>query len=494
MSLQVMADVGYLHQQIFLTLAPLSARISALEVSSGLTAKPQMKPLYKSNHMEASQGYTNQEIGLAFTPLFARMAALEARLGRAPGAAAASSIPLPGSSRELGSTPRYVDQQIGIAAAPLVARITALEGRGPLGGSGGPSGVALAAENRESRAALFALKKISPRSFVSVNSPSGTRLVRSFVSVNSPPADSSSRAGMPPLQRPESLLRQPSVVNQRLGASAAAGFNLAEFYRSLPKRPTVPAPALRFPPAAPAALPAAPAALPAAPPALPNAPPPALPNAPPPALPNAPPPALPNVASVALGRQLHAAIQNENVEESLRLIEAGADLSLVDEESGNTALIAACLKPLVPVALAILSKPGVDVNARNNSDFTALMIASEGASTELVKAILDKGADLHADHGVFGPALFWAIRMRQPENAIELINRGAVTSNDLLERARGVLGWHTQDIPEAREKMEPVLDLLKTLYRDGGRRRTKSTTNQRSKKQRKTKHRRSRHL
>jgi len=276
MSFGVSADMGYVHQQIYLAVTPLIKRIAALEVKNGVPSSPAPPPAYRSNHIPTTGGYTNQEIRLAFTPLFARIATLEARPGT--GLPAAISSDGPGSHLEV--SPDYVNQQIRIAIAALNARITALE-----------------SERVPSMAAVYG------------SAPSA------------PPA--------------------------RLWGSV----------QKIPQRSYSPA------------LPVLPNAVPAAPPALPNA--------------------GPSAESLERGRQLHAAIEAKNVEESLRLIEAGAALT-VENEDGDTALLHACREALVPVALIILSKPCVDVDARNHYNETALMFASENGSLELVSALLDR--------------------------------------------------------------------------------------------------------
>jgi hypothetical protein len=447
MSFGVSADMGYVHQQIYLAVTPLIKRIAALEVKNGVPSSPAPPPAYRSNHIPTTGGYTNQEIRLAFTPLFARIAILEAR----PGTGLPAAINSGGPSSHLEVSPDYVNQQIGIAVAALNARITALESVAPMAavyGSAPPMATAgarrLLSNSQNSGNASAALRRLvaSSGSSTPFNSPAG-RPVAS-------PAAASSRA---------------------LFESAIPGFfdrPSAELYRSLPKRgiPSVPPAFLSVAPTAPPALPNA---APSAPPALPNA--------------------APSAESIELGRQLHAAIETKNVEESLRLIEAGAALT-VENEDGDTALLHACREALVPVALVILSKPGVDVDARNHYNETALMFASEHGSLELVSALLDKGANIHAEGYHQNTVLEYAIGGRQRDIALLLIERGAITDNDAIEKARAKLGGATRYIPGAAEKMADVLEALKKKYTGGNRKTNKHAVKKR--RNRKTKRRNSR--
>lgn len=84
------------------------------------------------------------------------------------------------------------------------------------------------------------------------------------------------------------------------------------------------------------------------------------------------------------------------------LLENGAQINLKDKKQSATALHAAAMKGKVNTARLLLQK-GADVNARAHDDLTPLLIAVLAVNGELVKLLVDAGADLEAQdkaHGV----------------------------------------------------------------------------------------------
>lgn len=76
-----------------------------------------------------------------------------------------------------------------------------------------------------------------------------------------------------------------------------------------------------------------------------------------------------------------------------KLLEAGADVNLTNQ-TGTTPLMLASSGPF-PEAVKALIKAGANVNAIDNGEhFTALMWAAAEGQTEVVKILVDNGADL----------------------------------------------------------------------------------------------------
>ena len=80
---------------------------------------------------------------------------------------------------------------------------------------------------------------------------------------------------------------------------------------------------------------------------------------------------------------------------------------------------------------------GAEVNARDDSGFTALMYASGRARVQTVQALLDNGADLEAQNGNGETALILASSVRHTEMVHLLLDRGALIDSPIGEKALG---------------------------------------------------------
>lgn len=99
------------------------------------------------------------------------------------------------------------------------------------------------------------------------------------------------------------------------------------------------------------------------------------------------------VRGVLEGRLMHA-IANKNTAEVHRLLAAGADVNLKDEDGWN-AVRETVLANQPEIMAAVLSS-GADLTLRYDEGWTALMIAAHSSDLPIVQALLDAGADPEA--------------------------------------------------------------------------------------------------
>jgi len=130
------------------------------------------------------------------------------------------------------------------------------------------------------------------------------------------------------------------------------------------------------------------------------------------------------VSSTAFGKELLAATRAKNAPECLRLVGLRADLTVKDDNE-DAALALACWSSLPDVALAIIKCPGVEIDARNRYGNTPLMYASARGLVPVVAALLSKGADINAVNKGGETALFFACSNSQSATALQLIEAGA---------------------------------------------------------------------
>lgn len=90
------------------------------------------------------------------------------------------------------------------------------------------------------------------------------------------------------------------------------------------------------------------------------------------------------------------------------LLEKGDDVNAKDD-SGWTALIVASFYGH-PEMVEMLLNNGSDVNAKNNDGYTALIMASERGRPEIVSILLANGADVNATDDNGYTSLMWAVK------------------------------------------------------------------------------------
>ncbi|MBR1438930.1 MAG: ankyrin repeat domain-containing protein [Synergistaceae bacterium] len=120
---------------------------------------------------------------------------------------------------------------------------------------------------------------------------------------------------------------------------------------------------------------------------------------------------------------MFAAEKNPNPEVIEILIDAGADSNAQDKD-GKTALMYAAKSNPVPEIITALVDGGAKPNARDTNRMTAIMYAARNNNADVVKALIDSGAEELADKRGWTP-LFWAARYTQyPEVIGVLLDAG----------------------------------------------------------------------
>lgn len=136
----------------------------------------------------------------------------------------------------------------------------------------------------------------------------------------------------------------------------------------------------------------------------------------------------------------------------------GNDVRAVDEH-GNTSFHRVAFKGSIPVAKYLFSK-GVDVNAKDKSDFTPLHAAVLGnANTDFIKYLVSQGADIHAK-GLYGET---PLHNAASEHDIELtkflISKGADVN---MKSESGYTPLHraAQNLKKAKNSPVEIVEFL----------------------------------
>jgi serine/threonine-protein phosphatase 6 regulatory ankyrin repeat subunit B len=91
---------------------------------------------------------------------------------------------------------------------------------------------------------------------------------------------------------------------------------------------------------------------------------------------------------------LIVAIANGKNDVVKALIDKGADVNLTDN-TGLTPLMIAAEKGHLTTVQALLSTPGIDIDDKTTDGVTALYFAAINGKEDVVKALIDKGADVN---------------------------------------------------------------------------------------------------
>ncbi len=143
-----------------------------------------------------------------------------------------------------------------------------------------------------------------------------------------------------------------------------------------------------------------------------------------------------------INKKLLKAISEDRSSEVEQLLHKGADEN-AKERNGDTALIIATRGRNTDV-VKLLINADADVNANNNIGDTALIVASKGGKADVVELLIEAGADVNAK-GKAGSAVMVASNMGNYDIVKLLLEAGAdVTEKELsqitkLEKARNAI-------------------------------------------------------
>lgn len=130
-----------------------------------------------------------------------------------------------------------------------------------------------------------------------------------------------------------------------------------------------------------------------------------------------------SVAYVAPADPFVRAAQEDNLEELTALI-AGANVNLRDEQSGTTALEHA-VKNANQEMVKLLLQSGANVNAKNENGTTVLMMLDDDATSDLVWDLINAGADVNLKDNSGNTALMQTATENNSEVLKALLDAGA---------------------------------------------------------------------
>ena len=155
---------------------------------------------------------------------------------------------------------------------------------------------------------------------------------------------------------------------------------------------------------------------------------------------------------------LHWAIYYDDVALVERLIERGADVK-ARNSYGATPLSQAAIIGNTAVIEALLDA-GAEADERGADDQTALMIIARTPNVSAAKALVDAGADVNNTEKWRGQtALMWAAAQQQPDMVKFLIEQGADLDAQSLPN-----NWERQVTAEPRMKILPPGGMTPLLY------------------------------
>jgi len=130
------------------------------------------------------------------------------------------------------------------------------------------------------------------------------------------------------------------------------------------------------------------------------------------------------VSSFAKAGELHDAAERGDVNRVKQLLNAGVDVNAKNNDYGSTALIVTSTVGHTEVVKILLEK-GADVNSENKYGDTALMGAAAAGQTKIVKALLQKGANVNTKNKYGWSALMMAVKKGHTEVVNLLKQAGA---------------------------------------------------------------------
>jgi len=129
---------------------------------------------------------------------------------------------------------------------------------------------------------------------------------------------------------------------------------------------------------------------------------------------------------------LHSAVENGHLAVVAILLDAGADVGLDQSYAGRdhvTCLHLAAMRQNAEMVWQLLAVPGIDINARDSDNATALHIAARGGFSNIAELLLRCGVDINigmtSGQSTNQTALHCAVRYRHVELARMLLAAGA---------------------------------------------------------------------
>ena len=145
---------------------------------------------------------------------------------------------------------------------------------------------------------------------------------------------------------------------------------------------------------------------------------------------------------------LHYAVENNHPSVVALLLDAGVNVNVGRSYSGRdcvTCLQLAVMRQNVEMVQQLLATPGIDVNACDSDNATALHMAARGGFSDIAKLLLQHGVDVNI--GMMSgqcsnqTALHCAVRYRQVELARMLLAAGAdVNATDKMAACKAFSG------------------------------------------------------
>ncbi len=144
--------------------------------------------------------------------------------------------------------------------------------------------------------------------------------------------------------------------------------------------------------------------------------------------------------------RLHEAVYSGNVDETRRLLAAGADPSTANVFGATPMMLAAQRGDAGLIRL--LLDAGADVESANSEGQTALMVVARTGAVEAAQLLLKRGADVHAREQWGGQtALMWAAAQSQP-GMIRLLTKAGAR----VDERSTVRDWQRRVTAEGRPK------------------------------------------
>ncbi len=135
--------------------------------------------------------------------------------------------------------------------------------------------------------------------------------------------------------------------------------------------------------------------------------------------------------------ELIAAAQTGSLHDVRAALRNGANVDAKGLAKGETALMNAGVKGYSDIVKFLLDN-GADVNQKGDHHETALILSSAQADSEIVKLLLQKGAEVNARANNNETALMFAATFGRVENCKALLQRGSRLQNTKWRRKHSV--------------------------------------------------------